>query len=216
MDLLGPLLSGLGLTVVLFLGGAVVAAAAAFAAGLLRSSSDPVLRGAARLYVEVFRGTSLLVQLFWFAFALPLLGVRIPNLWIGILIPGLNVGAYGAEVVRGALQSIPRGQIEAAIALNLTPRQRMARVVLPQALVSMLPPFGNLLIELLKSTALVSMIFLTDLTRAAVFVRDHTQRSGAVFGLVLLLYFALALVVTAAVRAAERRAGRRWRPRETA
>lgn len=215
MDLFLPLLPGLALTVQLFLGGAVVAAIAAFTAGLLRTSPDPVLRGAARVYVEVFRGTSLLVQLFWFAFALPLLGVRIPNGVLGILIPGLNVGAYGAEVVRGALQAVPRGQIEAARALGLSPAQRMRHVVLPQAFVAMLPPFGNLLIELLKSTALVSMIFLTDLTRAAVFVRDHTQRSGAVFGLVLLLYFGLALVVTAAMRGLERRTGRRWRPRET-
>jgi polar amino acid transport system permease protein len=215
VELLRPLLSGLGTTVLLFLGGAVVAAVLAFTAGAMRASTDPVLRGAARLYVEVFRGTSLLVQLFWFAFALPLLGIRIPNWVIGVVIPGLNVGAYGAEVVRGALQSVPRGQIEAAVALNLSPRQRMRWILVPQAFVAMLPPFGNLLIELLKSTALVSMIFLTDLTRAARLVVDHTQRAGEVYGLVLVLYFALALVVTALMRALERRVGRRWRPRES-
>ncbi len=216
MDLLTPLLPGLGRTVLLFLGGTVVAGAAAFAAGLARLGRDPILRTSSRLYVEVFRGTSLLVQLFWFAFALPLLGLRFPNWFVGVVVPGLNVGAYGAEVVRGALQAVPGGQIEAATALNLTARQRMWKVVLPQAFVQMLPPFGNLLIELLKSTALVSMIFITDLTRAAVFVRDHTQRSGEVFGLVLLLYLALALVVTTVMRTVERRVGRRWRPRESA
>jgi polar amino acid transport system permease protein len=213
VNLLLPLLPGLGLTVLVFLGGTVVAATTAFLFGLGRLSNDPIVRGVSRTYVEVFRGTSLLVQLYWFAFAFPmLLGIRgMPNLVVAIVITGLNVGAYGAEVVRGAIQAVPREQIEAAIALNLTEAQRMRRIVLPQAIVGMLPPFGNLLIELLKSTALVSMIFITELTRAAEFVRDHTGRPVAVLGIVLVLYFLLSLLIGLCVRLFERRASRRWR-----
>jgi len=215
MDILAPLLPGLGWTAVVFFGGAVVAAACAFAAGLARLSSDPIVRGVSRTYVEVFRGGGLLVQLFWFAFVFPVLvGIQIPNLLVAIVVTGLNVGAYGAEVVRGAIRAVPRGQSEAALALNLTTRQRMRHVILPQALVAMLPPFGNLLIELLKSTALVSMIFITDLTRAAVFVRDHTGRAVEVFGLVLVLYFLFSLAITFTIRRVERRVARRWRLEE--
>lgn len=200
-DLLPPLLSGLWVTVQLFLGGSLVAIVCAFTAGLLRLSSDVILSAMARLYVEVFRGTSALVQLFWFYFALPiLLGIELPALAVGILVLGLNIGAYGAEVVRGAIQAVPRGQHEAAIALNFSRWQRTRYVILPQAVLAMLPPLGNLAIELLKSTALVSMITVTDMTRAGLFLRDDTLRTAEIFGLLLLLYFALSLVITGGVR----------------
>ncbi|MGE3547109.1 MAG: amino acid ABC transporter permease, partial [Kofleriaceae bacterium] len=145
------LLHGLLVTLELCLGGAALAIVLAFLAGLGRLSLDPIVRGAARIYVELFRGTSILVQLFWFYFAFPLvLGIEIPAMAAGILVLGLNVGAYGAEVVRGAIQDVPQGQHEAAIALDLTRWQRMRHVIVPQALPAMLPPAGNLLIELVK------------------------------------------------------------------
>ena len=101
------------------------------------------------MYVEIFRGTSILVQLFWIFFVLPLppFNLEISPFVAGVLALGLNVGAYGAEVVRGAIQSISRGQIEAAIALNMSRGLMMRRVILPQALVRIVPPFGNLLIS---------------------------------------------------------------------
>lgn len=189
-----------------FAGGAVLATVCAFLAGLGRISRDPIVRWLAAGYVEVFRGTSALVQLFWFYFALPLLlGIELNAVLVGVIVLGLNVGAYGAEVVRGAIQSIPRGQYLASIALNLTRWQRMRHVILPQACLAMLPPFGNLLIELLKSTALVSMITVTDLTRAGINIRDNTLRTTEVLCLVLVIYFALSLGITAAVKALERR-----------
>lgn len=206
LELLPPLLRGLWVTLQLFLGGAAVACVCAFVAGLARLSLDPVVRACAAVYVEVFRGTSILVQLFWFYFALPmLLGVRLEAMLVGIAVLGLNVGAYGAEVVRAAIVAVPRTQHLAAIALNLTRRQRLRYVILPQAVPAMLPSFGNLLIELLKSTALVSMITVTDLTRAAVFLRDETLRTGEIFGLLLVLYFLLSLLITTGVRTLERR-----------
>jgi polar amino acid transport system permease protein len=183
----------------------VVAAVAAFAAGLARLSRRAWVSLPALVYIDVFRGTSALVQLFWAYFALPLLGIKLSAMTVGILVLGLNIGAYGAEVVRGAVRAVPAEQSEAAVALNLTERQTMSRIILPQAVLLMLPPFGNLLIELLKSTALVSLITLGDLTFQGQVLRSATLRSGEIFTLVLLLYFVTALVITHGVRMLERR-----------
>jgi polar amino acid transport system permease protein len=127
----------------------------------------------------------------------------------GILVLGLNAGAYGAEVVRGAILAVPKGQLEAAVSLNMRPALAMRRIILPQALVAMLPPAGNLLIELLKNTALVSLITITELTFSAQILRAETLRTVPIFGVVLLLYFAVALLITAAMRALERASLRR-------
>jgi len=209
LELIPPMLRGLVLTVEVFAGGAVVALVCAFASGLCRISRDPILRGLAGTYIEVFRGTSALVQLYWFYFALPmLLGIELPAVAVGIIVLGLNIGAYGGEVVRAAIRAVPRGQHEAAVALNLTRHQRLRHVIVPQALPAMLPPLGNLMIELLKSTALVSMITVADLTRVGIELRDETLRSAEIFGLLLVLYFCLSLVVTAVVRRIERWASR--------
>lgn len=209
MPHLPHLLSGLWVTLQVFLGGAILALLCAFLAGGARISRDPVVRACATGYVELFRGTSALVQLFWFYFALPLLvGLHLDAVLVGIVVLGLNVGAYGAEIVRGSIQAVPSGQHQAAIALNMTRWQRMRYVILPQACLAMLPPFGNLAIELLKSTALVSMITVTDLTRAALNVRDNTLRTTEIFALLLGVYFVLSLLVTAAVRGFERRLSR--------
>jgi polar amino acid transport system permease protein len=121
---------------------------------------------------------------------------------------GLNIGAYGAEVLRGALASVPRGQVEAAIALGMPPRQRFIRIVLPQALLHALPPATNLLIELLKGTSLVSLITLADLTFRANQLVESTFRSGEIFTLALLIYFVLAQAINLAMRLLERRLGR--------
>jgi polar amino acid transport system permease protein len=102
--------------------------------------------------------------MFWFYFALPHFGIVLPAFAVAVITMGLNYGAYASEIVRSSILAIPKGQTEAAIALNMTPRQRMWRVILPQAFRLMLPGFGNISIELLKGTALVSLITLNDLT----------------------------------------------------
>jgi polar amino acid transport system permease protein len=145
------------------------------------------------------------VQLFWAYFALPLLGIQLEAITVGITVLGLNIGAYGAEVVRGAIQAVSVDQHEAALALNFTEHQTMWRIILPQALLFMLPPFGNLLIELLKSTALVSLITLSDLTFQGQVLRTATLRSAEIFTLVLILYFLMALSITYGIRWLERR-----------
>lgn len=199
------LLEGLQTTVLLFVAGSLLATLAAFAAGLGRLSGDVIVRWVSRIYIETFRGTSALVQLYWFYFALPLLiGIELDAIVVGIVVLGLNVGAYGAEVVRGAIQDVPRGQHQAAIALNMSHYQRMRYVILPQACLAMLPPFGNLLIELLKSTALVSMITVLDLTRAGLDIRDNTLKTTQIFILLLIVYFLLSSVITFGMRRLER------------
>ncbi|MFQ5443613.1 MAG: ectoine/hydroxyectoine ABC transporter permease subunit EhuC [Nitrospinales bacterium] len=202
---LPTLLSGLKITLLLTVGATFVACPAALAAGLARLSSNPFFYGPSACYIEVFRGTSALVQLFWFYFVLPHFGWQMDALTVGILVLGLNIGAYGAEVVRGAVQSVPKEQYEAAKALNFRKLQTMTKIILPQAFVAILPPAGNLLIELLKTTALVSMITLTELTFKGQMLRASTLKSTEIFGIILILYFLLALSITFGVRKLERR-----------
>ncbi len=201
-----PALSkGLVITIEITLAGGALATAAAFFSGLGRIPSFRIVRWISIAYIEVFRGTSALVQLFWFYYVLPLFGVNIGAMATGIIVLGLNSGSYGAEVVRGAILAIPKGQREAATALNLSPRQTLWRVILPQAVPAMLPPAGNLLIELLKNTALVSLITIADLTFEAQLLRTATLRTVEIFSIVLVIYFAVALLITAGIRSLEKR-----------
>jgi polar amino acid transport system permease protein len=114
-------------------------------------------------------------------------------------------------VVRGALQSVPPAQLETARALNFTPRQTLWRVALPQALPEMMPTFGNLAVQNLKDTALVSLISLGDLAFRAEQIRNYTQDSTTIYTLILLMYFGMALVLTAIMRGIEYSVSR-WRP----
>ncbi len=118
------------------------------------------------------------------------------------------MGAYGAEVVRGAIQSIPKEQYEATTALNLTRWQRMRHVILPQAFVLMLPTFGNNAIELLKGTAVVSLISLSDMTFQAQVVRAQTGSTAVPFLTILVLYFLIASVFSSGIRGLEQRLAR--------
>lgn len=203
------LLQGLWVTLVLTLLAALLGAALGLGAGLMRLSRDPILRGAARLYVELFRGTSALVQLYFVYFALPLLaGVELSAMQAAVLVLGCNTGAYAAEVVRAGLLAVPREQDESALSLGLTLPQSVRHVLLPQALPAMIPPLSNLLIELLKATAIVSLITLQDLTFAADLIRADTLQTGAVYGAALVLYFVVARALGLAMGALERRAAR--------
>jgi polar amino acid transport system permease protein len=173
--------------------------------GLAGMSPFRAVRWVNRVYVDFFRGTSAIVQLFWIFFALPLIGPTLSPLIAGVVTLGLNMGSYGSEVVRGAVRAVPAGQSEASIALNLTNFQRMRYIVFPQAAVAMLPPYGNLLIELLKGSALVSLITLSDLTFEVQKLRvNGAAPTATLFTLALFIYFFLALALTAAVRSAER------------
>lgn len=219
-DVLGGyplLLRGAWVTIQLTLYGSALALVLAFVFGLAGVSRSAWPRAAGRIYVEFFRGTATLVLMYWFFYALPLVGARLAPMFAAVLALGLNVGAYGAEVVRGAINAVPKEQYEATIALNMRPAQRLRRVLLPQAIALMLPPFGNLIIELMKGSAVVSLISIADLMLRAQQLRQATGQTTAVFLVILVMYFVMAQVFQQVVRWFERRAdvmlGRRPRRR---
>jgi polar amino acid transport system permease protein len=205
---LSLILQGALVTVQLTVMGSVLALIMAFLAGLGRISRFAVLRWLATAYIEFFRGTSIFVQLFFAYFVLPFAGISLTPLQAGVLALGLNVGAYAAEVVRGAILSVGKEQYEACVALNLSRWQCMRQVILPQALLVMLPTFGNNAIELLKATSVVSLISLADMTFQANIVRSQTGNTLFPFATILILYFAMAMVIAYGIRALERRMAR--------
>jgi polar amino acid transport system permease protein len=206
------LLEGAAATLQLAALGAGLALVMAFAAGLARLSPRRALRWPAAVYVETFRGTSLLVQLFWLYFVLPGFGISLSAMAAGVLGIGLNYGAYGAEVVRGAVAATPRGQVEAARSLGLRPVPAFLRVILPQAALAMIRPWGNLMIQLLKATSLVSLIAIEEITFVAYQLNQLTVRTAEIFALVLVLYFLMSSVIAAATDRADAWARRRTAP----
>lgn len=211
-----PLLEGAWVTIQLTFYSTILGAIVAFASGIGKLSRNWFIKALSISFIEVFRGTSLLVQLFWLYFALPVFGqmigvdLRLPAVVAGTLALSLNIGAYGAEVVRGAIQAVSPSQYEAAQALDFTPRQTLWRIALPQAVPEMMPSFGNLAIQNLKDTALVSLISLGDLAFRAEQIRNFTQDSTTIYTLLLFMYFGMALVLTAIMKLLERSVGR-WR-----
>lgn len=204
---LPQVLSGLGVTVEATVLGALIAGVLSFALGLTAGHRNILVRGVSRVIVEFFRGTSLYVQLFWLYYALPLLsGYQLSALFCGVVAFGLNFGAYGSEVVRGGINAVPRGQWEAAVALDMSPYQRMRRVILPQALAQMVPSFTNLLIQLLKATPLLWLISAADLMTVIQQLRDRTGESLVAYVTLLACYFVLAYVLTMLMNLLERAA----------
>ncbi|WP_201840717.1 ectoine/hydroxyectoine ABC transporter permease subunit EhuC [Microvirga zambiensis] len=177
-------------------------------AGLSLLSKKLLVRWAARTYIELFRGTSLFVQLFAAYFVLPLAGIPLSPIQAGVLAIGLNGGAYGAEVVRAAIQAVGNDQREATIALNLTRWQAMRWIIFPQAVPLMLPTFGNLAIETMKATAIASLISVSELTFQAQMVRTQTGGTALPFITILITYLAIASMMMALVRWLERRLSR--------
>jgi polar amino acid transport system permease protein len=211
-QIVATLAMGLSATVIATVGGIVLTIVLSFVAGLALLSRNQAVRLVSRVYVEVFRGTSEVVQLFWIFFVLPVLvGYQLVPLWAGVVVLGLNHGAYGAEIVRGAVQSVPRAQYEGCIALSLSPAQRMRRVILPQAVVEMIPPFNNLFIMLLKATAILALITVPELTRQArdVLIPAFGSDILLIFGVLFLVYLGLAALITMVMRLLERAASAR-------
>jgi polar amino acid transport system permease protein len=204
------ILDGLLITLELTVGGALLAFVVAVVFGLLARFQNILIRGIARVFIEFFRGTSLLVQLFFLFFVLPLppINLEMEPVLVGIVALGLNYGAYGAEVVRGSINAVPAGQWEATTALSLSRFQRMRRVIFPQAWALMIPSLNNLLIQLLKGTAAVYLITIVDLTAELNRLRVDTDVFFA-YSIGLILYFALAYLLSLVMNALEVRAKHR-------
>ncbi|BBH44292.1 ectoine/hydroxyectoine ABC transporter permease subunit EhuC [Pseudomonas sp. KU43P] len=209
-ELIPLLLQGAWITVQITFFGSLLAIVAAILAALGRRSSWRALSWLCVAYIELFRGTSLLVQLFWLFFVLPLppFNLELSAYTVAIVGLGLHIGAYGAEVMRGAISSVAKGQYEACTALNMPASTRFRRVILPQALLAAIAPGTNLLIELLKNTSLVSLITLSDLSFRARQLDQATFQTLEIFSLTLLLYFVLAQVINFLMRRVERRLSR--------
>jgi polar amino acid transport system permease protein len=178
--------------------------------GLGRASPYAAIRVPCVVYIEFFRGTSLIVQLFWLYFVLPPLGVRLSAMTVAIMGIALNYGAYGAEVVRGAISSVPKGQVLAARAMGFSSWGVLRYVVAPQAMTIFVRPWGNLMIQLLKATSLVSLITIADLTYRAYQMHQLTMRTFPIFGTVLVVYFVMAQCIAFVTARADRYFGR-WR-----
>lgn len=200
IDFLPHLLRGAEVTIMIASAASIVAIVVAGTVGLARLSTNKLVYWLATAYLELFRGTSLLVQLFWLFFVLPNFGITLDAYGVAVLALGLNIGAYGSEIVRGSIIAVSRSQTEAAIALNMPPSLRMRRIIAPQAFVTMLLPWGNLLIILLKSTALVSLITIQDLTFQAYNLNILTFQTMQLYGLSLLLYFIMAQAIAQVIR----------------
>jgi polar amino acid transport system permease protein len=209
LDWLPNLLRGLQVTMLATVLGALLMLALSVVLGLMARSDRVLVRGVARTVIEFFRGTSLVIQLFWLFFALPLLGIRFDPLAAGVLALGLNYGAYGAEVVRGSINAVPRTQWEASIALSLSPWRRMRRVVWPQAVALMIPAFNNLFIQLLKSTPLLYSISLLDMMFYGEGFRQAGGDATVIYLALLAIYFVLTYAFTLLFTLAEIRANKR-------
>ncbi|PCI03978.1 MAG: ectoine/hydroxyectoine ABC transporter permease subunit EhuC [Hyphomicrobiales bacterium] len=191
------LIEGTITTIELTIASAIVALLISFIVGLARFSRHRFVRWTAVVYLEFFRGTSAIVQMFFMYYVLPLLGVNLSPLLAGVIACGLNIGAYGSEIVRAAVQSIGRPQHEAAISLNYNSYQLYRYVLIPQAIPMMIPTFGNLLIELLKLTAVASLITISDLTFMAQIIRVQTALTLEPFLVILVIYFAISSILIA-------------------
>lgn len=199
-DIFSTLVQGLKVTLLVLVLSIICSTIIALVSGLSRVSTNRLVTGVTGFYVEIFRGTSLIVQLFWFSYALPgLFNIHLgSDIWVAVLAISLNYGAYMSEIVRGSIQAVPAGQTEASIALNLSKFQRMRHIIIPQAVRMMLPEYGNYLIQILKATSLVSLIGLTDLLYYGNIYRStHLSDSPTVYLLLLVMYFVIALPLIA-------------------
>ena len=208
-DIFPFLMKGFNITITILIASAVFSYTMAFIAGLCRLSNNFVVRKLTGFYVEIFRGTSLIVQLFWLYYALPILfDIDLgSDFWVGAIAIGLNYGAYMSEIVRGSILAVDEGQSEAATALNMSSFQRMRLIIFPQALRMMLPEFGNYLIQMLKATSLVSLIGLKDILYYGNIMRgSNISMAPTIFLFVLVLYFLLALPIIWLTRKLEKNA----------
>ena len=189
------------LTIISFILGLIIALGVALA----RLSKSRVLSNIARFYISLIRGTPLLVQLFIVFFALPEFGIRIEPFPAAIIAFSLNVGGYAAEIIRSSIQSIPKGQWEAAETIGFNYVGALRRIILPQATRVAVPPLSNTLISLVKDTSLASTILVTELFRTAQNVAAPTFEFFALYGTAAVYYWVICLVLSFGQSRLERR-----------
>ncbi|HSM74522.1 MAG TPA: amino acid ABC transporter permease [Desulfobacterales bacterium] len=204
------LLSGVKLTVIITVCGLLFGFVLGAAVGLMKLSRSLPVRKLAGAYVEAIRGTPLIVQVMFLYFGVPLaVGMRIRPVTAGIIAIAVNSGAYIAEIVRGAVQSIDPGQVEAGRSIGLTRAQTMRYIVWPQAFRRMIPPLGNQFIISLKDTSLLVVIGVAELTRVGQEIIAVNFRAFEVWLTVGVVYLMMTLTIARLLRMAEDRLARR-------
>ncbi|MDW4109687.1 amino acid ABC transporter permease [Staphylococcus saprophyticus] len=204
-----PMLEGLvkfsiPITLVTFLLGLVIALLTA----LMRISTSRILRGIARFYISIIRGTPMIVQLFIIFYGIPELGRLLTNnsenQWTlapviaAIIGLSLNVGAYASEIIRGGIMSIPKGQTEAAYSIGMNYRQTIQRIILPQAIRVSVPALGNTFLSLIKDTSLLGFILVAEMFRKAQEVASTTYEYLTIYLLVALMYWVVCFIISIA------------------
>ncbi|TAU38093.1 amino acid ABC transporter permease (plasmid) [Rhizobium leguminosarum] len=200
------LLLGLWMTIKLTVICIVLGCTLGFLVGLMRTSRNLALRAISSIYVEFFRGTPVLIQLFWIFFCLPLiLGVELSNLASGVIALTLYMGAITSETFRASLKSIGQEQLDACVALGLPRRSQVVNVVLPQAVLRAIPTLLSNCVSLFKESALVSAVGMADLMFVGQNISNNTARPVEVLTVVALIYFVIAFPLTRAVSLVEGR-----------
>lgn len=200
------LLTGLGVTILYTIGSIILGLMLGLAVGLLRLSRSVFVNWPLIAYIEAFRCTPLLVQVIWFYYAFPVLvGIDIPATVAGMLVLSLYTGAFYAEIFRGGVMSMERGQWDAARAIGMRQTQVLRYVILPQAIKRMIPPFINQSIIQLKNTSLVSTIAVADLLYQGTLITAATYRPLETYTTVAIIYFVVLFPLTLGAQVVERR-----------
>ena len=200
------LLGGVKYTLIIAAGGLFFGFILGAVTGLMKLSRNPILSSIAGVYIETIRGTPLMVQVMFLYFGLPLaLGMRVPTLTASIIAISVNAGAYIAEVVRGAVQSIEKGQIEAGRSIGLNRHQTMLYIVWPQAFRRMIPPLGNQFIISIKDTSLLVVIGMGELTRTGQEIIANNFRAFEVWLTVAIMYLIITRTLSYGLNYVEKR-----------
>lgn len=202
----GDLLSGLGITLQLTIIGIIFASIIGVLCAVINVSKNKYLKIITSIYINIIRGTPFLVQAYIIYFGLPgALGIRMSEMTAGIIAISLNAGAYMAEIIRGGIEAVDKGQMEAARSLGLPTHTAMRKVILPQALRTMTPSLINQFIITLKDTSILSIIGIRELTMAGKLVIAKNYESMAMWSLVAVYYFIVIYTITKISRYIERK-----------
>ena len=172
---------------------------------IMRVKGNTFLRNISRFYVSIIRGTPPLVQIFIVYYGLSDYGIELPSIVAACIALSINIAAYIAEAFRGALQSVPKGQLEAAVASGMTEGQAMKRIIIPQAVRYAIPPIGNTFVGMLKETSLVSAIAVTELMRAAQLLVAQYYVYMPFYIMIALMYWAMSVFFTFILNRVEKR-----------
>ncbi|MCM2674553.1 amino acid ABC transporter permease [Alkalicoccobacillus plakortidis] len=200
------LLEGLKYTLIITIVGISLGCVIGTIFGLMRTSKNKIIYAIASIYIELVRGTPMLAQIFFLHFGLPqLLGLNLDKMLTANIIIAINSGAYIAEIVRGGIQSVDKGQMEAGRSLGFNSGQTMRYIIWPQALKLMIPPFGNQFVISLKDTSLLSAIAVGELMYQGRQVASSYVNYFDVYFIVCVMYLMITIPISLLLRRVERR-----------